>query len=342
MKQIILSVSKCLALASMLMASWAVPAWAYDFVSADSQYFWHDAEQQAAFLTYLALDADNASAYSGELLVPAQTVSPDGLTLSVKGITAVACVYCADLQQVVLSEGIESIGYAAFSDCATLNSVTLPASLTTLSDLSFYRDVQLQTIALPSGLLRVGEGAFSFCYALSDLGLTDGLSSIAPHAFYHCSSLQSLNLPSTLRQLGQYAFAYCTSLQRIEVHNAPLAITDDVFEGLDRSQCRLVVPHNLVDAYTSAPVWQDFQIIDSDEEEGLDKVLADDPELLHVYTLNDVLHVCVLGDAPAIIYDLQGHRLAVCPSGSGDNALSLPTAHAYVVKCGRVSQKVWL
>ncbi len=317
----------------------ALPAVASDFVTDDSLRFYHDVEQSAAYLTYQALDSANASAYSGELLVPSMVCTPQGEVLPVLGVTAVACVCCRDLKEVTLSTGIESIGYAAFSDCPSLTEVSLPTSLTTLSDLSFYRDVQLQSIDVPQGVSRVGAGAFSFCYTLADVTLSDGIASIAPHAFYLCSSLTQLVLPSTLRQLGQYAFAYCSSLQRIEVHTPPLAITDDVFEGLDCSQCQLIVPVNQVDAYQAAPVWQEFQIVAGDWE-GIDDVMADDAELLQVYPQGDVLHVCVLGDAPALIYDLQGHRLAVCGSGSGDNALSLPVGHTYIIRCGHTTRKV--
>lgn len=316
----------------------AIPAMAYDFATADSLRFMFDAEQGAAYLTYQALDVDNAEAYSGRLVVPAQVEAPQG-TMPVRGITAVACVYCKDLQGVTLSEGIESIGYAAFSDCDALTEVTLPSSLTTLSDLSFYRDAHLKQVAVPASVKRVGAGAFGFCYDLEQASLDGGVRSIASNAFYHCSSLTQIELPTSVNQLGQYAFAYCTALQRIVVHGSPLAITEDVFEGLDRSQCVLAVPGNLIDAYASAPVWQDFQIVDN-EDDALDEILADNASLMQVYVLDDKLHVCVLGDAPALVYDLQGHRLAVCPSASGDNALDLPAGHTYIIKCGRQSHKV--
>lgn len=329
-----------LALAGMMAAMWGCPAWAGDFVTSDQLRFCTDVDEAAAYLTYLALDTANATAYSGQLVVPAQVTLPEVGTLPVKGVTAVACVYCDDLTSVTLDEGIESIGYAAFSDCRSLTEVSLPSSLTTLSDLSFYRDTNLQRIDLPGSVGRVGNGAFSFCYALEQAELPQGLSSIASNAFYQCSSLSHISLPSSLRQLGQYAFAYCSSLSRIEVNASPLAITEDVFEGLDRSQCKLVVPHNLVEAYQQADVWKDFEIVDV-ETEGLDEVLADDPDLLRVYSLGDYLHVMVLGDAPALVYDLHGRRVALCASGSGDNALLLPSGQ-YIVKCGRVSQKVIL
>ena len=328
-------------IAGLMMALMTMPVLAYDFVTADSLRFQYAEQHDAALLTYLAVDTANADAYTGQLQVPSVVLSPDGAELPVKGVTAMACAFCHQLQSVTLSEGIEQIGFCAFSDCDALQDVTLPSTLTTLSDFSFSRAQQLQQVSVPAGVRRVGDGAFGFCYSLNELTLAEGVERIAPHAFYHCSSLEEVVLPASVSQLGQYAFSYCTSLRRIEVHASPLAITEDVFEGVDCSQCRLIVPTNLIDAYKETPVWQDFQIMDS-ETEGIDLVVDDDPELMQVYLLAGQLHVCVLGDAPALVYDMQGHRLAVCPSGSGDNALSLPVGRPYLVRCGRVSQKVWM
>lgn len=331
---------KEIALAAMLMVTWASPLWAYDFITADSLRFIHDTDGGCALLTYAAIDTANVNAYRGDLQVPSLVMMPGGAQLPVKGVTAVACVFCKDLQSVVLSEGIESIGYAAFSDCASLQEVTLPASLTTLSDLSFYRDPLLRKVAVPAGVRRVGDGTFSFCYGLEEVELTDGLSSIAPHAFYHCSSLTSIELPATLTQLGQYAFAYCGSLQRIIVNTPPLAITEDVFEGIDCSECQLVVPHNFYELYVQSPVWQDFLLVDSSKDR-LEEVLSDEQELMQLYFIDGVLHILPLGDAPVLVYDLQGRRIAVCPSGMGETTLQLPSAQSYIIRCGNQSRKIF-
>lgn len=337
-----LTKSLAIALFGWFMTTWTMPALAYDFVTADSLRFLYSESHDAVFLTYASVDSLNASAYTGQLTVPSMVLTETSEQFPVKGVTAMACAFCDQLQSVTLSEGIESVGFCAFTDCAALEQITLPASLTTLSDFSFSRASHLQEVSVPAGVKRIGDGAFGFCYALNELTIAEGVQRIAPHAFYHCSSLEQIDLPASVSQLGQYAFSYCTSLRRIEVHASPLAITEDVFEGVDRSHCRLIVPTNLIDLYKETPVWQDFRIMDSEMEQGIDLVLEDDPELMQVYVIGDQLHVCVLGDAPALVYDMQGHRLAVCASGSGDNALTLPQGRPYLIRCGRVSRKIWL
>lgn len=322
-----------------LMLACAPALRAYDFVTGEGLRFVYTADSTAVMLCHEGLDADNADAYAGSLLVPELVTTPGGQMVPVCGVSPLACVCCGGLQEVMLAEGIEQIGYAAFSDCEGLAEVKLPASLVQMGDLCFYRCPSLVRVAVPASVRRVGQGSFGFCTALGEVSLCEGLGSIAPRAFYHCQSLTSIALPSTLTQMGQYAFAYCTSLQRISVSTPPLAITEDVFEGLDCSQCQLVVPHCYFDLYAQAPVWQDFALIDVGGE-SLPEVWSDTEVLMQLSVVDGVLMVQPLGDAPVLVYDMHGRRLAVCPADSGVTTVQLLPAQTYIVKCGIQSRKV--
>ncbi len=294
----------------------------------------------SAELTYLSYDSTNVEAYQGKLDVPAE-VELSGRTYQVSGITPLACVYCDGLTSVTLSEGLSRIGFGAFSDCPKLALVSLPATLTTLGDWAFYRAGALKQVNLPAATQRVGACSFGFCTSLDKVELQSGLKSIAQNAFYYCNSLEEVRIPWSVDQIGEYAFAYCSGLKKVTLEDEPIAITEDVFEGVDVSTCTLVVPTDQVEAYKAADVWKNFKIVDGGyadlkEVEG-DAMLPG----FEMKIIGQNLYLYVNGDAPALVYNLLGQRIAVAASRSGENRI--PLSHGqYIIRCGKESRKITL
>lgn len=294
-----------------------------------------------AELTFLAADSTNAALYQGDLVVPRWVqVGAPVQDYQVRGLSEYACIYCHELTSVTLSEGLTSIGYAALSECPRLERLQLPSTLTTLSDWACYGDSALRQLTLPDATWRVGACAFAFCTGLDSLSLGSATRSVAAQAFYYCSSLTEVHLPWTVTQIGEFAFAYCSSLQRVTVEGRPVAITPDVFEGVDISQCTLVVPSDMLEAYQSADVWRDFVIVDGGYLD-MEQPEEDFAEPLFRYHLEGrSLCVEVLGDAPALLYSLRGERLGVFPSrGEARVALSAGT---YLLRCGKDCQTIMM
>lgn len=295
------------------------------------------ADGAAAELTYLATDSANASAYVGDLEVPS-TVIKSGKWLPVTGVTALACANCDALISVTLPDGVTTIGLGAFSDCPSLVEAQLPSSLAELHDLAFYRDASLRQVEVPSSVARLGSSAFAFCSQLDSIGLKQGLQSIARQSFYYCTSLTHVYVPGSVNAIGEYAFAYCSGLQELLIAGAPLAVTPDVFEGVDVSQCRLIVPSDEVEAYRAAEVWRDFQIEGGCE--GLPQIELDESDFFSYRIDGDELWLDVKGDAPALVYDLMGRCIAVAASRSGENRVSIVRGRNYIIRCGRITKSV--
>ena len=299
-----------------------------------------DEKRKTAELTYLTYDSLNADTYRENLDVPAE-IGVYGTWYQVTGVTPFACVYCNNLTSVYLPEGVTRIGYGAFSDCPNLASVSLPASLASLGDWAFYRDGALRQASLPEAIKRVGAATFAFCTSLAQVEIPRGLKSIAQHAFYYCSALQEVTIPGSVDQIGEYTFAYCTGLTKVQMEGVPIAITEDVFEGIDVSACMLVVPTDQVEAYKEAEVWRNFNIVDG----GYDDLQeVDNDEMLPSFEMKVVgttLYLNVIGDAPVLIYNLQGQRIAVAASHSGENRIPLSLGQ-YIIKCGRETRKIIL
>lgn len=76
------------------------------------------------------------------------------------------------LQEVILPEGITSIGERAFQSCTTLKSIQLPKKVTKIGKYAFINCRQLTNIQLPDGVTEIGEYAFSFCSTLEEVVLS--------------------------------------------------------------------------------------------------------------------------------------------------------------------------
>merc|ERR1719157_280669 len=61
----------------------------------------------------------------------------------------------------ILPEGLTTIGIQAFSDCTSLASVSFPESLTSIGDYAFYGATSLASISFPDSLTSIGTYAFS-------------------------------------------------------------------------------------------------------------------------------------------------------------------------------------
>jgi hypothetical protein len=71
---------------------------------------------------------------------------------------------CTSLESITLPNSLTSIGPGAFSGCSSLTSITLPPhSLTSIGRGAFAGCTSLTSITLPNSLTSIGRGAFSGC-----------------------------------------------------------------------------------------------------------------------------------------------------------------------------------
>ena len=91
-------------------------------------------------------------------------VIPEGVT----SIGNYAFKRCSALTSIIIPEGVTSIGKDAFADCSSLTSISIPEGLTSIGDGAFAGCSSLTSISIPEGLTSIGDGAFDGCYFLND------------------------------------------------------------------------------------------------------------------------------------------------------------------------------
>ena len=112
------------------------------------------------------------------------------------------------VKQVIIGDGVTTIGSDAFRECSFLTSVTIPNSVTTIS-----------------------SDAFSYCRSLTSVTIGNGVRTIEGGAFSYCSSLASITIPNSVRTIGGLAFSSCSSLASITIPNSVTRIWHSAFYG---------------------------------------------------------------------------------------------------------------
>ena len=73
------------------------------------------------------------------------------------------------IKEVIIEDGVTSIGSNAFSHCYHLISVTILSSVKSIGLSSFCNCGNLTTIIIPSSVKSIGDEAFSNCHSLTDI-----------------------------------------------------------------------------------------------------------------------------------------------------------------------------
>ena len=158
----------------------------------------------------------------------------------------------------------DKLGYAAFSDCSGLTSLTIPSSVTS-----------------------IGEYAFHGCSGLTSLTIPSSVTSIGDSAFFGCSGLTSFTIPSSVTSIGWGAFCGCSGLTSIYVYTEKLPnMGSDVFAGCDAKKCTVYVPKGTYDDYWLSEFGYFENIVEFDAT-GIDKVTTStDAKELSRYSVN--------------------------------------------------------
>ena len=181
---------------------------------------------------------DNPLYYAHHLYVDENTeitdlVIPDGVT----SIGSEAFYGCSGLSSVTIPSSVTTIGSWAFRDCSGLKKVIVK-DLAAWCNLSFSvfssnpleyahhlyidEDTEITDLAIPEGVTSIGDFAFSGCSGLSSVTIPEGVTSIGSYAFSGCSSLSSVTIPEGVTSIGSEAFGACSGLSFVTI---PASVT---------------------------------------------------------------------------------------------------------------------
>ena len=170
---------------------------------------------------------------------------------------------CASLTSITIPDSVTSIGYEAFSGCSKLNSITVAGNNKhyisdngilfnkNKSELICYPAGKTdESYAVPDGVTSIGNGAFEECTGLTSITIPDSVTSIGIYAFYNCSGLTSITIPGSVTSIGRLAFEQCTGLTSITIQDGVKSIGKQAF-----SDCTGLTSITIPDSVTNIENW---------------------------------------------------------------------------------------
>ncbi|MBQ4603826.1 MAG: leucine-rich repeat domain-containing protein, partial [Clostridia bacterium] len=172
------------------------------------------------------------------------------------------------IRNIVISEGVTSIGKYAFYSMMWLSSVTLPSTVKRIAKLSFARCDSLKEIILPDSVESIGEMAFYYCSSLEAITIPDsvdiGDSAFSYTAYYNNASnwendalyigkylikaKTSISGEYAIKNgtvyIAGYAFQYCSNLTKIEIPGSVKSVGEAAF-AFCGSLAEIVIPDSV-------------------------------------------------------------------------------------------------
>ncbi len=165
----------------------------------------------------------------------------------------------------MLSSGLASLGSNAFEFCFSLTNITLPPSVTSISDYAF-ANTSLASVTIPAAVTNLGHYVFvndsltaitvdpqnSYYSSLDGVlfnksqtaliqypadatnrsySIPNTVADIESNAFDLCENLESITLPSSLPSIAAFTFYDCSSLANITIPASVTSIGEYAFSG---------------------------------------------------------------------------------------------------------------
>ena len=201
---------------------------------------------------------------------------------------------------------------AHLPQCWLLKEVILPEGLVSIGSNAFSRSA-VSSINFPSSLRIIYDNAFWECNSLTSVKLPEGLETIGGFAFAECSNLKSLEIPSTVTSIGSGVIMYDNNLTSVKSNiQKPYAVEYNAFVLSDwdetsqeyvltPSPATLYVPSGKKAVYQNTQGWDAFQTIEvTGDADGSGVVDADDVKAVEDYIMGNPPSDFVFGNADVV------------------------------------------
>ncbi len=145
-------------------------------------------------------------AFSNYNYIPKDLEAGDIISDEEPDYTKIAYIGNDFIKEVVIPEGVETIGPYAFAGLTALEKVTLPSTLKYIEYGAFYGCTKLKTVAGLENVELINKYAFQNCNITNNISLSK-IHAVGDYAFAGNKNLKSAAFSATLSSIGERAFA---------------------------------------------------------------------------------------------------------------------------------------
>ena len=166
---------------------------------------------------------------------------PDGITKIVAG----TFVHLKKLETVEIPASVTSISESAFFGCYNIANVFYNGTIAQWcavdksSDIMSTRHViligennmdtkTLTTFKIPDSVTKIGKYTFNLHEKLETMEIPASVTSIDENMFSSCTSLESVTIPESVTSIGNHAFSLCKNLKSVTIPESVTSIDNSV------------------------------------------------------------------------------------------------------------------
>ena len=168
---------------------------------------------------------------------------------------------CENITEIILPEGVDSIGKEAFRDCSGLTNIKIPSTLKSIEKTAFSGCKNLQKIYIEDiaawcnntfhESLSFEKHLYMNDEEIKDLVIPNTATSIADYAFYKCTGLTTVTIPNSVTAIGGSAFWDCSGVTSVTIGNGVTTIGDCAFYSCE-SLTSATIPNSVTSIGSSA------------------------------------------------------------------------------------------
>jgi len=196
-----------------------------------------------------------------------------------------------EIKDLVIPNGVKTIGKCAFYCWKGVKSVVIPNSVTSIGRYAFQYCYELASVTFPNSVTSIGNRAFDGCKELSSIIIPNGVESIGSYAFANCTGLSSITIPNSVTSIGRGAFISTDITNVISYIENPFPIegvgsSKRTFSNNTFYNATLIVPKGTLDKYKATEGWKDFVFIEENPNEaGIQSILFNN-NIKEIHSLN--------------------------------------------------------
>ena len=161
--------------------------------------------------------------------------APRGEIIIDEGVITIgnrAFQFCESMTEIKIPDSVTTIGSHMFYKCIALKNIIIGNSITEIPEYTFFNCEALENVILPDGIRSIGKYAFRKCALIREINVS-GVESLGDYAFYRCSGITAFHFRDSLKTIGNYALRGCTSVSAILLPSSVETVGKHAFYGMN-------------------------------------------------------------------------------------------------------------